>query len=196
MLRHEVRLAGSGSRTGLAERPDVVVAVDGGWGSRRALEQAGREADLRGAGLVVVTVRTTPRVEPTGYAAWARAERDAADHATRCQFLRAASRSGCPTRVAVRGVVASCVDDLSLVAAHAGLLVLGRSGASGQGVFRMGTTSGELVTVFGCPVLCAVTSGPPVHRRLRRRRATLRWSLQCIRRRRYRPSFGQRSGRR
>lgn len=153
MLRHEVSSQVQGSRTGLAERPDVVVAVDGGWGSRRALEQAGREADLRGVGLVVVTVRTTPRVEPTGYAAWARAERDAADHATSVNSSAQRHVRDARPGLAVRGVVASCVDDLSLVAAHAGLLALGRSGASGQGVFRMGTTSGELVTVFACPVL-------------------------------------------
>jgi len=49
--------------------------------------------------------------------------------------------------------VVSSVDDLVPVAANAGLLVLGRHGAGGQGVFRMGTTSGDLVKAFPCPVL-------------------------------------------
>jgi nucleotide-binding universal stress UspA family protein len=49
--------------------------------------------------------------------------------------------------------VTASVSDLAAVAEQAGLLVLGRRGASGQGVFRMGTISGELLREFRCPVL-------------------------------------------
>jgi nucleotide-binding universal stress UspA family protein len=153
MLYHDVRPQVQVQRTGSAGCRDVVVADDGGWGGRRALEQAGREADLRGVGLVVVTVRATPLVEPTGYASWARAEHEAADHASivnvAAQRRVRVARPGLP----VEGVVVSSVDDLNPLAAHAGLLVLGRSGASGKGVFRMGTTSGDLARLFRCPVL-------------------------------------------
>jgi nucleotide-binding universal stress UspA family protein len=153
MLHHDVNPQVQDERTVVAERRDVVVADDGGWGSRRALEQAGREADLRGVGLVVVTVRTTPSVEPTGYAAWMRAEHDAADHADTVNLSAQRRARDARPGLTVNGAVVSSVDDLVPVAANAGLLVLGRSGASGQGVFRMGTTSGDLVKTFGCPVL-------------------------------------------
>jgi nucleotide-binding universal stress UspA family protein len=153
MLRQDIDPQVRTERAAVAERADVVVADDGGWGSRRALDQAAREAHLRGVGLVVVTVRTTPQVEPTGYAAWTRAEHDAADYAATVNLAaRRRLRDGWPD-LAVDGVVVSSVDELLPVAANAGLLVLGRHGVSGRGVFRMGSTSGELVTAFGCPVL-------------------------------------------
>ena len=153
MLLHDISPQVQQARAVLAESRDVVVGYDGDWGSRRALKQAAREADLRGVGLVVVTIMATPPVEPTGYAAWAHAERDAADHASEVNdAARRRVRDAWPG-LPVEGVVASCADDLAPVAAHAGLLVLGRSGASGQGVFRMGSTSGDLVKIFSCPVL-------------------------------------------
>jgi nucleotide-binding universal stress UspA family protein len=131
----------------------VVVATDGGWGSRRAVERAAREAGRRGVGLVVVTVIRTPAVEPTGYAAWTRAERDAVEAATAVNDLAMFDVRQTWPRVLVEGIVASSVDDLASVATRAGLLVVGRTGALGQGVFRMGSTSAELLRAFGCPVL-------------------------------------------
>jgi len=153
MLHHDVSPHIRETRTVWTERRDVVVADDGGWGSHRALEQAGREADLRGVGLVVVTVRTMPFVEPTGYAAWTRAENDAADYASNVNLAAQRRVRDARPGLHVEGAVVSSVDDLVPVAANAGLLVLGRHGAGGQGVFRMGTTSGDLVKAFPCPVL-------------------------------------------
>jgi len=153
MLHHDVSPHIRERRTGWTERLDVVVADDGGWGSHRALEQAGREADLRGVGLVVVTVRTMPFVEPTGYAAWTRAENVAADYASNVNLAAQRRVRDARPGLHVEGAVVSSVDDLVPVAANAGLLVLGRHGAGGQGVFRMGTTSGDLVKAFPCPVL-------------------------------------------
>ena len=153
MLHHDVSPHVQERRTVWTERRDVVVANDGGWGSHRALEQAGREADLRGVGLVVVTVRTMPFVEPTGYAAWTRAENDAADYASNVNLAAQRRVRDARPGLHVEGAVVSSVDDLVPVAANAGLLVLGRHGAGGQGVFRMGTTSGDLVKAFPCPVL-------------------------------------------
>jgi nucleotide-binding universal stress UspA family protein len=153
MLHQVVRPQLQEPRTGAPIRRDVVVADDGGWGSRRALEQAGQEADLRGVGLVVATVRTTPFVEPTGYASWARAEHDAMDHANNVNVAAQRRVRDARPGLSVDGVVVSSIDDLAPVAEHAGLLVLGRNGASGQGVFRMGTTSGDLAKIFSCPVL-------------------------------------------
>ena len=153
MLHHDVSPHIRERRTVWTERLDVVVADDGGWGSHRALEQASREADLRGVGLVVVTVRTMPFVEPTGYAAWTRAENDAADYASNVNLAAQRRVRDARPGLHVEGAVVSSVDDLVPVAANAGLLVLGRHGAGGQGVFRMGTTSGDLVKAFPCPVL-------------------------------------------
>jgi nucleotide-binding universal stress UspA family protein len=153
MLHQDVKPQGQQDRATVTQCRDVVVADDGGWGSRRALEQAAREAELRGVGLVVVTVRSTPQVEPTGYAAWTRAEHDAADFAGAVNLAAQRRARDVSPGLPVRGVVTSSVDDLVPVARNAGLLVLGRHGASGHGVFRMGTTSADLVTVFGCPVL-------------------------------------------
>ncbi len=153
MLHHDVSPHIRERRTGWTERLDVVVANDGGWGSHRALEQAGREADLRGVGLVVVTVRTLPCVEPTGYAAWTRAENVAADYAGNVNLAAQRRVRDARPGLHVEGAVLSSVDDLVPVAANAGLLVLGRHGADGQGVFGLGTTSGDLVKAFPCPVL-------------------------------------------
>jgi hypothetical protein len=77
MLQQDLSADVRAERTEFAEVPDVVVADDGGWGSRRALEQAAREAERRRARLVVVTVVVSSPVEPEGWAAWNRAERDA-----------------------------------------------------------------------------------------------------------------------
>ena len=153
MLRQDIDPQVRMERTAVAERNDVVVANDGGCGGRRALDQAAREAHLRGVGLVVVTVRTTPQVEPTGYAAWTRAEHDAADYAATVNLAARRRVHDTWPDIPVEGLVVSSVDELVPVAANAGLLVLGRHGVSGQGVFRMGSTSGDLVTTFRCPVL-------------------------------------------
>jgi nucleotide-binding universal stress UspA family protein len=100
-----------------------------------------------------VTVRSTPQVEPTGYAAWTRAEHDAGDFADAVNLTAQRRARDVSPGLPVRGVVTSSADDLVPVARNAGLLVLGRHGASGRGVFRMGTTSADLVMMFGCPVL-------------------------------------------
>ena len=153
MLQQDLSANVRAERTELADVPDVVVADDGGWGSRRALEQAAREAERRRARLVVVTVVISSPVEPEGWAAWNRAERDAGDHAravTAAAQRRVRDRR---PRPAVQGVVTASGSDIAAVAMRAGLLVLGRRGASGKGVFRMGTTSGDLVRQFRCPVL-------------------------------------------
>ena len=153
MLHHDVSPQIQERRTVWPERRDVVVVDNGGCGSHRALEQAGREADLRGVGLVVVTVRTLPCVEPTGYAAWTRAENDAADYASNVNLAAQHRVRDARPGLHVEGAVVSSLDDVVPVAANAGLLVLGRHGADGQGVFRLGTTSGDLVKAFPCPVL-------------------------------------------
>ena len=153
MLHHDVSPHIQERRTVWTDGGDVVVADDGGCGSHRAREQAGREADLRGVGLVVVTLRTRPFVEPTGYAAWTCAENDAADHASQVNLAAQRRIRDARPGLHVEGVVVSSLDDLVPVAAKAGLLVLGRHGAGGQGVFRLGTTSGDLVKAFPCPVL-------------------------------------------
>jgi nucleotide-binding universal stress UspA family protein len=153
MLHQDVTPQVQTDPTAVGACRDVVVADDGGWGSHRALEQATREAELRGVGLVVVTVRSTPQVEPTGYAAWTRAEHDAADLADTVNDAAQRRAQDVSPGLPVRGVVTSSVDDLVPLARIAGLLVVGRHGASGHGVFRMGTTSADLVAMFGCPVL-------------------------------------------
>ena len=153
MLQQDLSADVRAERTELAEVPDVVVADDGGWGSRRALEQAAREAERRRARLVVVTVVISSPVEPEGWAAWNRAERDAGDHARAVNAAAQRRVRDRRPRLAVQGVVTASGSDIAAVAERAGLLVLGRRGASGKGVFRMGTTSGDLVRQFRCPVL-------------------------------------------
>ena len=68
MLQQDLSADVRAERTELTGVPDVVVADDGGWGSRRALEQAAREAERRRARLVVVTVVVSSPVEPEGWA--------------------------------------------------------------------------------------------------------------------------------
>ena len=153
MLHHEVSATVRHPRLEPADVRDVVVAVDGGWASRRALEQGAREAQRRGARLVVATVITTSPVQPAGWATWSRAERDAGEHARVVNVAAQRRVRDREPRLAVEGVVVDSVAGLDSVAEHAGLLVLGRRGAGGQGVFRLGSTSGDLVRVFRCPVL-------------------------------------------
>jgi hypothetical protein len=111
MLHHDHLLQVELETTPRPWRGAVVVAADGGWSSRRALEQASREADLRGVGLIIVTVRGTPLVEPTGYSAWARADLEAADHASCvnhcCPGSRATSPGSCGSRPPASPVVGS-----------------------------------------------------------------------------------------
>ena len=153
MLREDLSAAVRAERTEFADVRDVVVADDGGWGSRRAVEQAAREAERRRARLVVVTVVVSSSVEPEGWAAWNRAERDAGDHARAVNAAAQRRVRDRRPRLAVQGVVTASGSDIAAVAEAAGLLVLGRRGASGKGVFRIGTTSGDLVRQFRCPVL-------------------------------------------
>ena len=165
MLQQDLSADVRAERTEFAEVPDVVVADDGGWGSRRALEQAAREAERRRARLVVVTVVVSSPVEPEGWAAWNRAERDAGDHARAVNAAAQRRVLDRRPRLAVQGVVTASGSDIAAVADRAGLLVLGRRGASGKGVFRMGTTSGDLVRQFRCPVLVCrdeQSRAPPV----------------------------------
>ena len=131
----------------------VVVAVDGGWDTRRALDTAAQEAECRGVGLLVVTVAVPASVEPGGYEAWTLADRAAADHAHAVnEDAQCRARDERPQLV-VEGVVVDSVSDLAEHLRRASLLVLGRRGASGRGVFRMGSTSRELARQFGGPVL-------------------------------------------
>lgn len=131
----------------------VVVAVDGGWDTRRALDTAAQEAECRGVALLVVTVTMPAPVEPGGYEAWTLAEHDAADHASVVNEEALGWVRDQRPDLGVQGVVADSVLDLAELLGAAGLLVLGRRGASGRGVFRMGSTSGELVRLYHGPIL-------------------------------------------
>ena len=153
MLQDDLDADVRAERTELVDARVVVVADDGGWSGRRAVEQAAREAERRRARLVVATVITTSPVIPEGLAAWTRAEGDATDHARDVNAAAQRRVRDRRPRLAVDGVVTNSVSDLAAVAERAGLLVLGRHGASGQGVFRMGTISGDLLRQFRCPVL-------------------------------------------
>ena len=160
MLHHEVSATVRHPRLEPADVRDVVVAVDGGWASRRALEQGAREAQRRGARLVVATVITTSPVQPAGWATWSRAERDAGEHARVVNVAAQRRVRDREPRLAVEGVVIDSVADLASVAEQAGLLVLGRRGAGGQGVFRLGSTSGDLVRGSVARSWCAATNSP------------------------------------
>lgn len=131
----------------------VVVAVDGGWDTRRALATAGREAECRGVGLLVVTVTVPTPVEPGGHEAWTMAERTASDHAHSVNEAAQCRVRDQRPGLEVDGVVVDSASDLAAFLAEASLLVLGRRGASGRGAFRMGTTSGELARLFRGPIL-------------------------------------------
>ena len=121
MLQQDLSADVRAERTEFAEVPDVVVADDGGWGSRRALEQAAREAERRRARLVVVTVVVSSPVEPEGWAAWNRAERDAGDHARAVNAAAQRRVRDRRPRLAVQGDVTASGSDIAAVAERAGL---------------------------------------------------------------------------
>ncbi len=132
----------------------VVVGVDGGWASRRALRQAAFEASRRHTGVVVVTLVTPSWSDHDIAGGWRDADRDAIESARAVMEAARQDLRGLGAELAldhIDGIVAGSVDELAGL--DPGLLVLGRSGAGGQGVFRMGSTSGALGAVFACPVL-------------------------------------------
>jgi nucleotide-binding universal stress UspA family protein len=131
----------------------VVVAVDGGWDTRRALTTAATEAECRDVGLVVVTVSVPRPVEPGGYEAWSVADQDAVDHARAVNEEALTYIRDTRPDLPIQGVVAASTRDLADLLGNAGLLVLGRRGASGRGVFRMGSTSGDLLRLYHGPIV-------------------------------------------
>ncbi len=151
MLHQEPTVRAARETTRSAPATRIVVAVDGGWASRRALHQAGLEAERRGADVTVVTVVSTPPAGHDGPELWQATEREAADSAHAVNVAAERDLRHERPSVGVEALVIHAAHELSPI--DAGLLVVGRAGAGGQGVFRMGTTSEALLAVLGCPVL-------------------------------------------
>ena len=140
----------------VAPHRTVVVGCDGSWQSRLALERAATEARRRGARLVVLGVAVPGRAgQVFSRGDWARVSNEAAQSAhyvvsDACRRVREAYPD-----VPVSAVVAEDVKDPAVaeLGALAELLVLGRRGAGGRGVFVLGSMSDELARRFWCPLL-------------------------------------------
>ncbi len=154
-------------RAGMADADaggtDVVVAYDGTWRGDMALRRAVLEAARHGSRLLVLTIVA----EPSGTLVGARERERVAGKAVRAaQALLVAARersADVDPSVRIETVLASDLDDPSIThaARAARLLVLGRRGARGDGVFLSGTTSHELARRFSCPLLvCQDGLGP------------------------------------
>ncbi|WP_411282591.1 universal stress protein [Lapillicoccus sp.] len=140
----------------LAPHRTVVVGCDGSWQSRLALERAATEARRRGARLVVLGVAVPSRAgQVFSRGDWARVSNEAAQSA-RYVVVDACRRvTEAYPDVPVSAVVAETVKDRAVaeLGALAELLVLGRRGAGGRGVFVLGSMSDELARRFWCPLL-------------------------------------------
>ncbi len=140
----------------LAPHGTVVVGCDGSWQSRLALERAATEARRRGARLVVLGVAVPGRAgQVFSRGDWARVSNEA-EQSARYVVTDACRRvSEAYPDVPVSTVVAESVKDRAVAELGdlAELLVLGRRGAGGRGVFVLGSVSDELARRFWCPLL-------------------------------------------
>ena len=140
----------------LAPHGTVVVGCDGSWQSRLALERAATEARRRGARLVVLGVAVPGRAgQVFSRGDWARVSNEAVQSARYVVTDACRRVSEAYPDVPVSTVVAESVKDREVAELGdlAELLVLGRRGAGGRGVFVLGSMSDELAQRFWCPLL-------------------------------------------
>jgi len=139
----------------------VVVGCDGSWESLEAVDVAAREALWRREELVVVTLEEGLGRDAHRPRDWAGSTREAAEEA-RSAVSRALERLSAAD-VTARAVVAASAASPALdpLAQRASVLVLGRHGARGIGIFTMGSLSEALARRLGCPVLVAGPTGTP-----------------------------------
>ena len=140
----------------LAPHRTVVVGCDGSWQSRLALERAASEARRRRARLVVLGVAVPARTgQVFRRGDWARISHEAAQSARYVVAEACRHVTEVYQDVPVSAVVAEDVKDPAVAELGdlAELLVLGRRGAGGRGVFVLGSMSDELARRFWCPLL-------------------------------------------
>ena len=129
----------------------VVVGCDGSWESLEAVDVAAREARWRGQELVVVTLEEGMGRGAHGPRDWAGSAREVAEE-VRSAGARALERlrtTDVPARTVTAATAASPA--LEPLAQRASVLVLGRHGARGVGIFTMGSPSEALARRLGVP---------------------------------------------
>lgn len=137
--------------------PGIVVGVDGSRPSRAALEWAVREAAVRHAPLIVVTVHQAP-VEYPGSAVDQAQDHDLAERYRRLaqeEIDRVFARAGDarPESVTVQSVNGPTTDALLAAARNAEMLVVGSHDAGGFPRSLMGSVSSQVSRHAVCPVV-------------------------------------------
>ena len=141
----------------------VVVGCDRSWESQNAVIAATCEASRRGSELVLIAVVETKHFWPDGLARASRMEADAMLEAQAAADLALAKVVVADPAVPVRTVMVKDLasPELADLVRQAGLLVVGRHGARGQGPFSLGTRIAELARDFQCPILVIHEQGRP-----------------------------------
>ena len=141
----------------------VVVGCDRSWESQNAVVAATCEASRRGCELVLIAVVETQHFWPDGLARVGRVEADATLEAQAAADLALAKVVAADPAVPVRTLIVKDLasPDLADLVRQAGLLVVGRHGARGQGGFSLGTRCAELARDFRCPILVIHEEGRP-----------------------------------
>jgi nucleotide-binding universal stress UspA family protein len=141
----------------------VVVGCDRSWESQNAVVAATCEASRRGCELVLIAVVETQHFWPDGLAWARRIEADARLEAQAATDLALAKVVAADPAVPVRTLIMKDLasPELADLVRQAGLLVVGRHGARGQGGFSLGTRSAELARDFHSPILVIHEEGRP-----------------------------------
>jgi nucleotide-binding universal stress UspA family protein len=141
--------------------PGIVVGVDGSEHSRKALDWALHEADLRDAPLTVITVSPImagiygPGYAPADYLPAEEETRVQAEKATGYLVDDAIARRGGPPRApaTVRAISGLPADELISTMDDADLLVVGARGSGGFKRLVLGSVSTQVTHHARCPVV-------------------------------------------
>lgn len=138
--------------------PGIVVGIDGSEHSRRALEWAAREAAVRHAPLMVITVHQAVagywggRVPFPGDPDLAKQALDAAKEETD-RVLKGAPDASRPPSVTVNVVTGLPAEELLTAASGADMIVVGSRGAGGFKRLLMGSVCTQVTHHAHCPVV-------------------------------------------
>jgi nucleotide-binding universal stress UspA family protein len=149
--------------------PGIVVGVDGSEHSRRALDWALAEADLRRVPLTVLTV--APLINCIYGPGYAPADFFPAEEESRLQAEKAAEQllgeaidrrgRASAAAVTVKAVIGLAADELIDASCGADLLVIGARGAGGFARLVMGSVSTQVTHHARCPVAVVPGTGFP-----------------------------------
>jgi nucleotide-binding universal stress UspA family protein len=135
----------------------IIVGIDGSGHSQRALEWGMREAAIRNAPLVVLTVHEAVAGYFGGVSMYpddpARTEQARVAAQTESDKVLASLDGPHPESVTVRAVHGFPVEELISAGKDAAMIVLGSRGAGGFTRLMMGSTAGQVTQHAHCPVV-------------------------------------------